>query len=81
MFHSMSASRAAGVASLGAVAATTLAGCVAVLLSGVPTVQTQPQIKAGTYQALVKGDRLPVAAKGTACSALGWPEYEANRPG
>jgi hypothetical protein len=75
MFHSI-ASRATGLASLGAIAAATLAGCVTVLLSGVPPVQAA-QMKVATHQALAKGDRLPVVAKGTACSALGWPNYEA----
>jgi hypothetical protein len=77
MFHSMSASLATGIASVGAIATATLVGGVTVLLSGVPAVKAEPQITAATYQALAKGDRLPVAAKGTACSELGWPNFEA----
>jgi hypothetical protein len=76
MFHSMSAALATGIASAGAIAVATMAGGVTVLLSGVPAVQAEPQIAAAAYQALAKGDRLPVVAKGTACSALGWPHFE-----
>jgi hypothetical protein len=76
MFHSLSAALATGIASAGAITAATLVGGVTVLLSGVPAVRAAPQIKAATYQTLAKSDRLPVASKGTACSALGWPHFE-----
>ena len=74
MFKSMSAALAAGTASIGAITVATL---VTVLLQGVPAVKAEPQIKAATQLALAKADRLPLAAKGTACSSLGWPNYEA----
>jgi hypothetical protein len=77
MFHSMSTALATGIASVGAIAAATLVGGATVLLSGVPAVRAEPQIEPATYQALAKGDRLPVATKGTACSELGWPNFEA----
>jgi hypothetical protein len=77
MFHSMSAALATGIAAVGAITAAALVGGVTVLLSGVPAVKAEPQIKAATYQALAKGKRLPVVAKGTACSELGCPNYEA----
>jgi hypothetical protein len=55
----------------------TLAACVTVLLPGVPAVRAEPRIMAAAHQVLAKGDRLVIVAKGTACSALGWPNYEA----
>jgi hypothetical protein len=76
MFKFISASRA--IASAGAIAAATLAGGLTVLLSDAPTVRAEPQIAAATDQALAKGNRLTVVAKGTACSALGWPHFEAT---
>jgi hypothetical protein len=74
----MSASHATGIASAGAIAAATLVGGLTVLLSGVPAVKAEPQIKAAASQARAKGERLPVVAKGAACSELGWPNYEAT---
>jgi hypothetical protein len=75
MFESMSsAPLAAGTALIGAIAVATL---VTILLPGVPAVKAEPQIEAATQLALVKADRLPLAAKGAACSSRGWPNYEA----
>ena len=74
MFKSITTALAVGIASIDAIAAVTLA---MILLPGVPAVKAEPQIKAATQQALAKADRLPLAAKGTACSSLGWPNYEA----
>ena len=78
MFNFTSASRATGIASAGAIAAATLAGGLTVLLSGVPAVRAEPQIATAATQALTKSDPLLVVAKGTACSALGWPHFEAT---
>lgn len=78
MFHSMSAALATGLASVGAIAVATLVGGATVLLSDVPAVKAEPQIKPAAPQALAKGDPLRVVPKGTACSELGWPNFEAS---
>lgn len=49
---------------------------VALLLPGVPEVKAEPQAGVASHQAYPKGDRLPLLAKGAACSTLGWPNYE-----
>ena len=50
-----------------------------VLLSSVaPEAKAGPQIAAGLHVPHSKADRLPVLAKGAACSTLGWPHYEQN---
>jgi len=74
MFKNMSAALTAGTVLAGAITAATL---VSVLLAGAPAVKAAPQIEAASHLALAKADRLPLAAKGSACSSLGWPNYEA----
>ena len=59
--------------SLGALMVVALVGGSVVFLSGVLEVKAAPQTTATVHQ--TKSDRL-VIAKGTACSALGWPHYE-----
>jgi hypothetical protein len=57
------------------VAAAALAGVVALLT----TVAPGPAASAGAYalpQSTPKTDRLPLARKGTACSARAWPDFE-----
>ena len=76
MFRSFSAPPATVIASVGAVAAATFIGGLAVFLSGVLEVRAEPQGKVAVHQAHPKGDRLPVLVKGTGCSSLGWPHYE-----
>jgi hypothetical protein len=58
-----------------ALAATLVSG-LAVLLSGVSGVKAELQAKAAAYQVHSRSDRLPILAKGAACSSLGWPNYE-----
>lgn len=74
MFHSISGPSAGTVASVCTITvATFVAGLVAFSMSGVLEVKAEPKI---TVAAHPKADRRPVAWKGTACSQLGWPNYE-----
>jgi hypothetical protein len=79
MLRSFNKPLAATIASVGAIMVATLAGGMAVFLSGVLAVSAEPQVAAPQVSVAVshaKGDRLPVLLKGTACSPLGWPHYE-----
>jgi hypothetical protein len=64
------------ITSMTAILAATLAGALAVLLPGVPEVKAEPQATAAFAQVQSKTDRLPILAKGAACSSFGWPNYE-----
>ena len=44
--------------------------------SVVPEAKADSQVKNAVHQPHAKGDRLPVLAKGAACSSRGWPHYE-----
>jgi hypothetical protein len=74
MFRRFRAPIAATVASVSVITAAACAGGLAVFLSGVLEVKAEPKINVAVHHA--KADRLPVLAKGTACSSLGWPHYE-----
>jgi hypothetical protein len=81
MLRSFNKPLATTIASVGAIMVATLAGGMAIFLSGVLQVSAEPQIvepqvEAAVHQPPAKGDRLPVLVKGTACSPLGWPHYE-----
>jgi hypothetical protein len=76
MIKSIRAPLGTAVTSISAILAATLAGGLAVLLPGVPEVKAEPQATGAVSQAHSKTDRLPILAKGAACSSLGWPDYE-----
>jgi hypothetical protein len=58
-------------------AAAVIASLAVFLTSAVP--EAKAEAAAGALQpALAKSDRLPVLAKGAACSTRGWPHYEQN---
>jgi hypothetical protein len=60
-----------------ATAAALIAGLAVFLTSAVPEAKAE-QLKAPLEQSLGKGDRLPLLAKGSACSTRAWPHYEQN---
>ena len=63
--------------SITAVAAATLASALVVFLTSVvPEAKADSQVKDAAHQPYAEGDRLPVLAKGAACSTRGWPHYE-----
>jgi hypothetical protein len=76
MLRSFNAPLTTTIASVGAIMTAALIGGVAVFLSGVLEVRAEPAAVVVAPQTHVKGDRLPVLFKGTACSSLGWPHYE-----
>jgi hypothetical protein len=76
MLKSISAPFATTIVSIGAITIATMAGCVAVFSSGVPAATAAAQIPVATYQSPPSSDRVAVLVKGTACSSLGWPNYE-----
>ena len=61
-----------------ATAAALIAGLAVFLTSAVPEAKAEQQMTAPLQQSLAKGDRLPVLAKGSACSTRAWPHYEQN---
>ena len=71
------------VQSISAIAAATLAGCVAALLmplapqAGAETAgKASSESKATSNAVHVKGDRLPRLVTGRACSSASWPNYD-----
>jgi hypothetical protein len=65
------------VASVGAITAVALVGgLVVVSMSGAFEARAAPTVKVAAHHPYAKGDRLHILAKGTACSSLGWPNYE-----
>jgi hypothetical protein len=44
--------------------------------SGMPEAKAEPQVDPGPQHQFAKGNRLPVLAKGAACSSHGWPYFE-----
>lgn len=75
MFRSLHTSPVAKIASATVLLAVTFfGGLTAISLSGVSEVRAEPETAAAMHSS--KSDRLPVRAKGSACSSLGWPHFE-----
>jgi hypothetical protein len=76
MFKSIN-TRFVAVITAAALAAATVVGGVAILANSVvPAARAETQVEGALHQAVAKGDRMAVLAKGTACSSRGWPHYE-----
>jgi hypothetical protein len=56
-------------------AATIVAGLVVFATSATPKANV-PDVERPLPQIFAKGDRLPIAVRGTACSQRGWPNFE-----
>ncbi|MEA2877892.1 MAG: hypothetical protein QOF14_3088 [Hyphomicrobiales bacterium] len=54
-------------------AAGLMAGFAALLMSAIPEAKANPQPAVA-----VKGDKLPMRVRGTACSTRSWPYYDQN---
>jgi hypothetical protein len=59
-------------------AAALLAGLAVLFASIVPEARAETQIAGALHPSFAKGDRLPAAEMGAACSSRGWPYYEQN---
>jgi hypothetical protein len=75
MFSSFNAPRVT-TASIGLLLAAASIGGLTVFLSSVMQVRAEATVEVATQPTHVKGDRLPVLVRGTACSSLGWPYFE-----
>ena len=71
MLRSVTAKAIAAIAVAAAVA-----GLAVVLTSVAPEAKADTQANVAPHQPRGKVDRLPLVAKGTACSFRGWPNYE-----
>jgi hypothetical protein len=77
MVRSFSTPSSIAIAAASAVmAAASIGGLSAFLVSGVLQAKAQPQIETVAHQDHAKADRLSVLVKGAPCSAFGWPDYE-----